>query len=105
MKSDHLQETADLVTFIEEILNGKLHFLCGVKSVPRNYSSDILEKILEILTKFLQLSSQTSVFSSTCKSVNMNSSNVTFHGYFQTATECCHQILDYFNQGPSLIGA
>ena len=22
------QETADLVTFIEEILNGKLHFLC-----------------------------------------------------------------------------
>ena len=23
------QETADLVTFTEEILNGKLHFLCG----------------------------------------------------------------------------
>ena len=68
MKSDDLQETADLVTFIEEILNGKLHFLCGVKSVLRNHSSDILEKILEILTKFLQLSSQTLVFSSTCKS-------------------------------------
>ena len=25
------QETADLVTFTEEILNGKLHFLCSVK--------------------------------------------------------------------------
>ena len=24
------QETADLVTFIEEILNGKLQFFCGV---------------------------------------------------------------------------
>ena len=26
----NLQETADLVTFNEEILNGKLHFLCSV---------------------------------------------------------------------------
>ena len=26
-------ETADLVTFTEEILNGKLHFLCSVRSV------------------------------------------------------------------------
>ena len=25
------QESADLVTFTEEILNGKLHFLCSVK--------------------------------------------------------------------------
>ena len=25
----NLQETADLVTFTEEILNGKLHFLCS----------------------------------------------------------------------------
>ena len=25
------QETADLVTFTEEILNGKLHFLCSVR--------------------------------------------------------------------------
>ena len=24
------EETADLVTFIEEILNGKLHFMCSV---------------------------------------------------------------------------
>ena len=24
------QETEDLVTFIEEILNGKLHFLCNI---------------------------------------------------------------------------
>ena len=26
------QETADLVTFTEKILNGKLHFLCSVHS-------------------------------------------------------------------------
>ena len=26
----NLQETADLATFTEEILNGKLHFLCSV---------------------------------------------------------------------------
>ena len=25
------QESADLVTFTEEILNGKLHFLCSVE--------------------------------------------------------------------------
>ena len=25
-----IKETADLVTFTEEILNGKLHFLCSV---------------------------------------------------------------------------
>ena len=27
------QETADLVTFTEEVLNGKPHFLCSVYSV------------------------------------------------------------------------
>ena len=27
------QETADLVTFTEEILNGKLHFLCSATDV------------------------------------------------------------------------
>ena len=33
----NLQKTADLVTFTEEILNGKLHFLCsGALSI--NYS-------------------------------------------------------------------
>ena len=26
----NLEETADLVTFTEEIFNGKLHFLCSV---------------------------------------------------------------------------
>ena len=28
--SPNLQETVDLVTFTEEIVNGKFHFLCGV---------------------------------------------------------------------------
>ena len=27
---DNPQETADLVTFTEEILNGKLHFSCNI---------------------------------------------------------------------------
>ena len=30
------QETADLVTFIGEILNGKLHFLCSECTQERN---------------------------------------------------------------------
>ena len=30
------QFPADLVTFTEEILNGKLHFLCGVPYYVRN---------------------------------------------------------------------
>ena len=30
------QETADLITFTEEILNGKLHFLCGVSSLKHS---------------------------------------------------------------------
>ena len=39
------QETVDLITFTEEILNGKLHFLCSVDwgirqyQFPRNDSS------------------------------------------------------------------
>ena len=30
----NLQETADLVTFTEEILNGKLHFLYSASDLP-----------------------------------------------------------------------
>ena len=41
------QETADLVTFTEEILNGKLHFSCS-ESVT---TSSFLIKILEILNQ------------------------------------------------------
>ena len=29
----NLQETEDLVTFTEEILNGKLHFLCSESNI------------------------------------------------------------------------
>ena len=35
------QETVDLVTFIEEILNGKLHFLCSEWFVIRENSFHI----------------------------------------------------------------
>ena len=41
------QETADLVTFTEEILNGKLHFLCS----ESNFDSKSFVKIF-ILDKF-----------------------------------------------------
>ena len=33
------QERVDFVTFIEENLNGKLHFLCSVKSTAHNLTS------------------------------------------------------------------
>ena len=39
------QETADLLTFTEEVLNGKLHFLCSVVSV-------ILEILYLLLSRF-----------------------------------------------------
>ena len=39
------QETADLVTFAEEIFNGKLHFLCSVRSVFRSGRSQMFFKI------------------------------------------------------------
>ena len=29
----NLQETADLVTFTEEVLDGKLHFLCSLSTL------------------------------------------------------------------------
>ena len=28
------QEATDLVTFTEEILNGKLHFMCNIRGFP-----------------------------------------------------------------------
>ena len=31
------QESADLVKFTEQILNGKFHFLCGVKFLMENF--------------------------------------------------------------------
>ena len=40
------QETADLIKFTEEILNGKLHFLCSVQRVvtsANNHTDVMLE--------------------------------------------------------------
>ena len=34
------QKTADLVTFTEEILNGKLHFLCSVDYISIEFLLD-----------------------------------------------------------------
>ena len=40
------QETADLVTFTEEILNGKFHFFCAVlkRSIFKSYKKGILKE-------------------------------------------------------------
>ena len=48
----NLQETVDLVTFTEEILNGKLHFLCsGVTFFHQNVKKlDVLHFLLDLLT-------------------------------------------------------
>ena len=40
------QFPADLVTFTEEILNGKLHFLCSVKCVEIRSKTHIISDIL-----------------------------------------------------------
>ena len=42
----HPQETADLVTFTEEILNGKFHFLCSV------YQTVLITSQMKIENKF-----------------------------------------------------
>ena len=43
----NLQETAGLVTFTEDILNGKLHFLCSDK--PWIYQTNFREKSFNLL--------------------------------------------------------
>ena len=58
------QETADLVTFTDEILNGKLNFLCSVKrpisKIPRllmfGFKPENCEKVWKISTRFLNRS-------------------------------------------------
>ena len=39
------QETADLVTFTEDILNGKLHFLCSENACLERVSCSFIYKI------------------------------------------------------------
>ena len=48
------QETADLVTFTEEILNGKLHFLCSVIAQMGYGTTFILEEPLSCETTFIR---------------------------------------------------
>ena len=45
----NLQETADLVTFTEEILNRKLHLLCSVKSINQILIV-VFRKLVNLLT-------------------------------------------------------
>ena len=45
-KCDQIRrKTADMVTFTEEILNGKLHFLCSVRAL-QTYTMDHFPKII-----------------------------------------------------------
>ena len=43
----NLQETADLVTFTEEILNAKLHFLCNANTTLKFKTQEILKKYMQ----------------------------------------------------------
>ena len=43
------QDTADLGTFTEEILNGKLHFLCSVKAGKWLWKKFSLKKLSEFV--------------------------------------------------------
>ena len=43
----NLQETADLVTFTKEILNGKLHFLCS----DNDYASKRIYECIPLSTQ------------------------------------------------------
>ena len=46
------KETADLVTFTEEILNGKLHFLCSVAYRLQKYTlSNVWNRIESVKDK------------------------------------------------------
>ena len=45
----HCDQTADLVTFTEEILREKLHFLCGERFVACHFMFYVLSKITWIL--------------------------------------------------------
>ena len=43
-----MKETADLVTFTEEILNVKLHFLCNVRRVT-SFKQSFNERLLNLI--------------------------------------------------------
>ena len=56
-KNEILRETADLVTFTEKILNGKLYFLCSVcpiQFIMLKIFLDLINKYFPILKKILK---------------------------------------------------
>ena len=56
------QETADLVTFTEKILNGKLHFLCsGNNYLPDSVETSSLSNLINRKTCQKNLSGTTNV--------------------------------------------
>ena len=70
------QETADLVTFTEEILNGKRHFLCSVSFETRNIKivyygletiTSLAPKIWDLVTQKIKDSENINTFKSNIK--------------------------------------
>ena len=68
----HSQFPVDLVTFTEEILNGKLHFLCRVEYQhynEKNYLLSLIFRQLEVLSNSFKstyiISGQCSIFTNT----------------------------------------
>ena len=53
----NLQETAVLITFAEEMLNGKLHFLCSVSLISSSFGENSFAAGDKYLFKFLGIAS------------------------------------------------
>ena len=51
----NLQKTADLVTFTEEILNAKLHFLCNANTTLKFETQEILKKYMQNFSLVLRV--------------------------------------------------
>ena len=49
------QETADLVTFTEEILNGKLHFLCSARYTEETTNKFIKKHMIMFMFVYFML--------------------------------------------------
>ena len=72
------QETADLVTFTEEVLNGNLHFLCSDICVGRLYFSIFPDYFLLF---FNRMTKQNDIFASFDTSLTM-SNEASYNWFF-----------------------
>ena len=56
------QETVDLVTFTEEILNGKRHFLCNVNVVMEWYLGPCQTSMMDLFAKMVRSQKPLNIF-------------------------------------------